>query len=317
MKTDKMRKFLANYTLLFILIVLYAVFSIVMPSTFGSFDNLLVVVTSKVVLLLVALGMLLPMIVGEFDLSAPSILGLSQIIVAGFTIRLGLPFVVAALIALVVSLLIGFINAAIITRFQINSIMTGLGMAAIIYAIVYGYTNGGPIIGDVPTDLVQFARGDFFGIRYAVLYMIALYVLLWYILEHTPAGRYLYAIGGSKDAARLSGINVRRYMTYSFMGSALIAGFGGVILAGQLGVGQPNQGPQLLMPALTGVFLGAAGIKAGIPNVRGLFIAVMLLALGVNGLILAGVPFWVESLYNGLALILGMVLVRWLNREAI
>jgi ribose transport system permease protein len=311
------RRFLTDYALLIILALLWLVFSILMPDKFFSFGNLLVIISAQVVLLILSLAMLLPLILGEFDISAAANLGLAQIIVTGFCSKMGLPTPAAILVALGISSGIGVINGTLVSRVGINSIICTLGMASIISGIVYGYTGGTLIIDNIPRDLVFLGRGELGGVRLPVFYMIAIFIFMWYFLEHTPVGRYLYAVGGAKEAARLAGINVRRITLLAFVISGLLAGFAGIILAGQLGVGSPAQGPSYLFPALTSAFLGAAAIKAGTPNVRGLFVAALTLATGTTGLQLMGVPFWVESLFNGAALILAMSVIRYLRREAI
>lgn len=316
MKINK-RQFFANYTLILVFIVLYIVFSIAIPTKFASVDNFKIIFSSQAVLLMLALAMLIPMIVGEFDLSAAQMLGLSQIIVTGLMSRNGFPVGLAIFCTLAISAVVGAINGLLITKLKINSIIATIGMQTVLYAIVFAYTEGGYISSNIPPEFVIIARGELFGVRYSVFYVIALFILFWYILEMTPLGRKLYAVGGSKEAARLVGINVTRYTIFACITCSVIASFAGIVLGAQLGAGQPTQGPQLLMPALTAVFLGAAAIKAGTPNVLGLVVAILTLATGVTGFQLLGADMWVEYMFYGLALIIGMALVRYLNREAI
>jgi ribose transport system permease protein len=138
--------------------------------------------------------------------------------------------------------------------------------------------------------------------------MIALAIVLWWLLEYTPVGRYLYGIGGNPQAARLAGIRVGRITTGAFLLSGLVAAFAGVVLAAQLGSASPDVGGPYLLPAFSAVFLGATQVFPGRVNVPGTLIAIFLLATGVKGLQLAGAPSYVNDLFNGAALIIAVAL---------
>ena len=152
-------------------------------------------------------------------------------------------------------------------------------------------------------------------------------VVLWFILEHTPVGRYLFAVGGNPDAARLAGLNVERLTYGSLMASATIAGLAGVIFSMKVGHVQLEHGPGLLFPALAAVFFGASQFTRR-PNVWGTLVAYFALAFGVKGLQLAFGPgtFWIQPLFQGAALLIAVALAsrevgetrrsRRLQREA-
>jgi ribose transport system permease protein len=147
--------------------------------------------------------------------------------------------------------------------------------------------------------------------------MIVIAAVGWYVLEHTPYGRYLYAIGGSKEAARLAGVNVRRLTFSCFMVSALLGAIAGLLTASRMGSGDPTTGPSFLLPVLAGALLGAAAYKPGTYNIAGTIIAVFTLAVGVTGLQLLGAPFWIEPVFNGAALIIAVGVTRYLQKEAL
>jgi ribose transport system permease protein len=146
---------------------------------------------------------------------------------------------------------------------------------------------------------------------------VILAIILWWLLEYTPAGRYLYSVGGNPQAARLAGIRVGRITTGAFVICGVVAAFAGVMLAAELGSSSPDVGVPYLLPAFSAVFLGATQILPGRVNVLGTLIAIFLLATGVKGLQLAGAPGYINDLFNGFALIIAVALaVRSTRRRA-
>jgi ribose transport system permease protein len=148
------------------------------------------------------------------------------------------------------------------------------------------------------------------GVALPVYYLLALALAVWYVLEHTPWGRYLYATGGNPEAARLAGVPAARLVWISLLMAAIFAGFAGVLESAQLGAGSPTVGESYLLPAFSGVFLGATQIRRGHFNVWGTILAVYVLAMGVKGLQLAGAPVWLPDMFNGLALIIAVGISR-------
>jgi ribose transport system permease protein len=198
----------------------------------------------------------------------------------------------------------------------VDSFIATLAMSSILAAGAYWVTNGQQIVEGISPTFVEFGTAQWFGIPVPVYYMLVLALALWVFLEFRPGGRYLYAVGGNPQAARLAGVRVDRITFGSLVTSATIAAFAGVVLAAKLGTGNPTSGPAYLLPAFSAVFLGATQIKAGRLNVPGTLVAIYLLATGVKGLQLAGAPVYLNDLFNGLALILAVALAARTHRKA-
>jgi ribose transport system permease protein len=304
----------ARYAMIGLLLVLILAFSLLIPGMFFTFGNMKVLLTTQAVLAVLAIAMVVPLTVGQYDLSVAANMVLCEVMVIGLMVQSNLPTVLAILVVLAMSVGVGLINGLLVARAGINSLISTLGMSTVIIGLTQAYTGGRMINGEI-ASLVMLGRRTFLGLPFPVFYMIGIAIIAWYVLEQTPLGRYLYAIGGSKDAAKLAGINVRRLTLGSFMFSGLLAGIAGVMLAAKLGSGNPSAGSPLLMPALAAAFLGAAAIKVGTFNVAGTVVAVFTLATGVAGLQLMGAAWWIEPIFNGLALILAVGLTRFLRRE--
>src|SRR5690606_32150648 len=130
-------------------------------------------------------------------------------------------------------------------------------------------------------------------------------------MEKTPLGRRMYAAGFNPDGARLSGVKVAKLQIGSLVAGGMVAALAGTLLASRINAGDPTVGPNLLLPALTAVFLGSTQFKGGRFNVWGTVVSVYVLAVGVKGLQLLGATDWVENAFNGLALLGAVALSRW------
>ena len=308
--------FFARIALPLLLVLLIVVFSVAAPDTFATVDNLKTVLNLQAVLTILAIGLLLPLIVGELDLSVAANLGLGLVLVTGLTSQQGIPAVAAMIIAIAACTAVGLINGLLVSKVGINSFIVTIGMSTILTGLIGAYTLGNVFYENIPKELTDLGQGNLLGIPLPVVVAAAIGLIVWYILSQTPAGRFLYAIGGSRDAARLSGIAVPRLTIGAFAGAGALAGIAGVVQAGILGSGSPTVGPPMLLPAYAAVFLGATAFLPGTFNVWGTVVAVITLQVGTTGLALIGAPFWIEPLFTGTALIAAVAATRFLRGEA-
>ncbi len=316
-RVEPLSIFLARIALPVILVILVILFSVLRTETFFNVGNLMTILNLQSVLGILSLGLLLPLIIGEMDLSIAANLGLGLILVTGLTSQQGLGLWPAVLISIAGCTVVGLLNGLMVTRFQINSLISTLGMSVIITGVVSAYTNGGVFYQGIPEGLLGIGQGRLFGIPLPILYTLLIALLVWYVLTHTPLGRFLHAIGGSKEAARLNGVPVRGLTLFAFAGAGMLAGIAGVVQGGILGSGSPTVGPPFLLPVFAAVFLGATAIQPGVFNVWGTIVAVVTLQVGVTGLALLGSPFWIEPIFTGVALILAVTSARLLRGEAL
>lgn len=305
----------ANLSLPMLLLVLVVTFSIAQPNTFATLANAKTILSSNSVTALLALGAMMPLVVGEFDLSVGSNLGLSLIVCTGLLSKSHANLVVAIVVAIGCSTFVGLINGILVSRAGIDAFVTTLGVSTLITGGVNWYSNGNTFSTNIPTALTDIGQNQLWGIPYPVFFLIAAVALIYYAMNATPLGRYLYSIGGSKDASRLSGLNVPRLTTFAFVASGFMAGVAGVLTAGQLGSGNPTVGPSYLLPAFAAVFLGATSFRRGTFNVSGTVVAVFTIAVGVNGLIAVGAPFYIDPIFTGGALLVAALAARALQRK--
>jgi ribose transport system permease protein len=172
--------------------------------------------------------------------------------------------------------------------------------------------SGGQILSTgIPPFITGLARTQILGFGAAAWIVLAIAAIMYVVLTKTPVGRKLYATGGSEQVARMVGIRVRLMKTMVFVIAGLLAALAGVLQLGLSGAANPSFGSNLLLPAFAAVFLGSTTVRPGFFNVWGTMLAIVLLAVGFSGLSLAGAPFWVEPVFDGVALIVGVLLSRW------
>lgn len=306
---------LDRFSGLYVWALLIAVFGLWMPSLFLTADNARIIAGDEAITAILAFGLIVPLAAGVFDLSIAGTMGFSSVVVIWYQSHGHNP-VVGAILAVLVGSLIGAVNGFVVVKLRVDSFIATLGMSSVLAAAAYWATNGQQIVDGISPSFLQLSIAQWFGVPAPVFYMAALGILLWVFLEYRPGGRYLYAVGGNPQAARLAGVRVNRVIAGSLVASATIAGFAGVLLAAKLGTGNATSGPPYLLPAFSAVFLGATQIKRGRVNVLGCLIAIYLLATGVKGLQLAGAPVYLNDLFNGLALILAVALAGRSRREA-
>lgn len=267
----------------------------------------LVLTDRTLVVAILALAFLIPLTAETFDLSIGSVMSLSLVIVSWFAKETGLNQVVAMFVALGACALVGLISGFIVVRLGVNSFIATLGMSQVVSAVILFVSANRQISGVLSDGYRKVGKTDLFGLPLYFYYMLLLATLLWFVLEHTPVGRYLFATGGNREAARLSGVRTDRLTWGSLVASSVIAGFAGIVFSWRTPIFSQTTGPGFLFPAVAAVFFGASQLK-GRPNVWGTLIAVYALAFGVKGLQLyfdAG-TYWIEPMFEGVSLLLAV-----------
>ncbi|KAB2340397.1 ABC transporter permease [Actinomadura rudentiformis] len=283
------------------------IFAVWVPDTFLTTANARVVAGDQAITAMLAIGLVLPLAAGVFDLSCAATMGFSVTVVMWLQVH-GVNALLAALITIAVGAGIGALNGFIVVELRVNSFIGTLGVSSILTGAAYWVTNGQQIVEGVSVNFLDFGGFQWWGLPLPFYLMLVLAAVVYIVIEHTTVGRYLYAVGGNPQAARLAGVRDRRLVFGALLTSATVAAFTGVVLASKLGSASYDVGLTYLLPAFSAVFLGSTQIRAGRVNVLGTLVAIYLLATGVKGLQLAGAPVFVNDLFNGLALVVAVAL---------
>ena len=304
-----------TYGLVILMFGLILLFSLLLPNTFPTALNVRAILSDKAIIALLSLAAMIPMVAGRIDLTVGYGIVLWHILAISLQTMFGLPWPVAVGIVLVLGVVTGFLNGLLVEVARIDSFIATLGTGTILYSLALWHTGGRQMVGALP-DAFYAINGTFvFGLPITAYYVLAITVGLWVILEYTPIGRYLYAIGANQRAAELNGIPTRKFVIGAFVTSGLMTALAGVLLASKLRIGQASVGLEFLLPALVGAFLGSTTIKPGRVNVWGTIVGVMILAVGISGIQQFGGSFWVEPLFNGTTLLIAIGIAGYAQRK--
>ncbi len=304
---------LGRYGLPLALFLVLVLFSVWKPSVFFTWANFKATFSNQAVILMVALGAMVPLIVGEFDLSVGANAGLAALFAVGFSSMQHISPWVSILLAVLISSAVGLINGLIVTRLRVNSFVATLGVATAIGGFGELYTHELDLQG-APAGLESIGRTTVASLPMTVIVAVVVALALLIVLQYLPSGRQLLAVGSNRRAAELTGIRPDLQVIVAFVAAGVIVGIGGALYGANLGAASNATGPTLLLPAFAGAFLGSTTIQPGRFNVLGTIVGVLLLAFLVTGLEQVGVAPWVQPVVQGCALILAVALSSWAVR---
>lgn len=308
-------KDLASRTsLLWIWALIALVFIVIEPGAFLQSGTFKTIFGSQFELVFLAVAVICTFVVGEFDLSVASILGLGGTLVPLLSVQEGWPVWLATIAAILACGMVGVVNGFLVVTIGVDAIVATLGMATFVLGVTLWATNLNAQSG-LTASYSQLAIRDILGLPIAFWYGLLACLILTYVLTMTPLGRRMAFVGSSREVARLAGINVNRLRFGAYVAGGLICGVGGVLLSASLGGFDPNTSANYLLPAFAAVFLGTAVISPGKFNAMGAWIAVYFLQTGIVGLQLEGLSGWIEDVFYGGALVVAVAATTLIRRR--
>lgn len=314
MDKKTIQRMFSNYGILMVLIVLFVFFSITSPNFLRPM-NLFNILRQVSIVGISAVGMTMVLLTGGIDLSVGSIIGVAGVGTAELML-MGVNPVLACVIMLIVSGLIGVLNGFFINRMDVPPLITTLGMMTSLRGLAYIITGGLPVFGFVAT-FAKLGQGYVWIIPIPVIVMIVIFALGILLLVKTRFGRYIYGVGGNEEATRLSGVNIKRvkYLVYGMSG--FLSGLAGIILLSRINSGQPKAGQGYEMDIITAVVLGGVSISGGEGRLSMVIIGVLIMGVLTNGMIMMNVNDYVQQLVKGLVLIAAVSFDRYQARKSI
>jgi ribose transport system permease protein len=301
-RNDRILDVLGRFGVPLFLLLMIVVFTVWQPTRFATWSNATNILSDQAIPGILAIAVLLPLIVGDFDLSVGANLGFVSIF-AAWGVSTGMPVVLVVVLAIVLGLAIGALNAIFVVGIGINAFVATLAMGTILAGGNLLITGGSVFYQGIPPEFTAIAQTRWLGLQATFFYFVIIAVVMWFVLERTPFGRRIRATGINRNAARLSGIKTRQMVVVALLVAAGLAAIAGVLQSARVGAANPSTGPEFLLPAYAAAFLGAAAFHRGFFNVWGTVVGVFVLAVGISGLNLAGAPFWLPDVFNGLALV--------------
>ncbi|UOQ86997.1 ABC transporter permease [Gracilibacillus salinarum] len=297
--------------ILFTIIVAF-VFSMLSP-LFLQASNIETILLQITITGIVAIGMTMVILLGGMDLSVGAVLALVSTIV-GLLVNAGFNVWIAALIGILAGILCGVINGLIITLLNIPDIITTLATMYIFRGIAV-YLSGGVWITNFPVAFSFFGQGTLLGLPFPVIVLVVLAITFGFVLKFTRFGRRIYAIGGNKHAAKLSGMAMKRAKLYVYLYSGMLSGFAAIIYASNVGSIQASTAAlNISFDVIAAALIGGASIFGGVGTILGSMFGVLLLGIIQNGVIVSQFsPYWVDAI-TGLLIVVAIIInsvKRW------
>ncbi|NNE92776.1 MAG: ABC transporter permease [Verrucomicrobiales bacterium] len=293
-------------------------------SKFLGRDNLLNVGSQISKIAIIAIGMTMVIITAGIDLSVGSLVALTAVATAWLIERFGgdqssvLMLFVASFGGIMIGGLVGLFSGGMVTAFRMPPFIVTLAVMFMASGFAFVWSDG-ESIHDVPTSYTWLGRGFTFGIPNSVILMLVLYLIAHLVMSRTALGRYIYAVGGNPEAARLSGVPVKRVLLIVYTLSGLLAGVAGVIATSELEAGSATYGDQMELMVIAAVVVGGTSIMGGEGRIFGTLIGALMISVIAVGMNMMGIKsFWQKIVFGGLillAVLLNQVKHDWLNRN--
>jgi ribose transport system permease protein len=285
--------------------------------------NILNVLRNFSFLSIIALGQMLVMIVGGFDLSVGAIAALASIVTAICmgAVAAAMPDAIVLICvlgvgaALLAGTAVGLVNGLIVGRLGVAPFMATLGMTSVVLGIAFYMTKGVPIYGmpEAFTDII--GREKFLELAYPVWIALGIILLLVFVLDRTKLGRHIYAVGGNLRAARASGIRVLPMLLVAYGAAGFLAALVGVLMTARIGSGQSTLGGTLAIESIAAAVVGGVSLRGGVGRVHRVVMAALFLSVLSNVLNLAKVDSKFQTMALGLAVLIAALAEARLRKE--
>lgn len=321
-KSTAIIDFLSKWGTVLTILFLIVLFGILMPETFLTTSNMVTILRSISIVTVIAIGVTISLTVNGFDLSVGSTATFSTALVMTMFVWYGKTTFVSIGVALLVALLVALINSFLIVKLKVPDMLATLASMFIFQGVAMTYSGGGSVSenmarldGTITTGKVPELFSKIGQAPWIIIIMLVIVVLVHIFLTYTKHGRYMYAVGGNQEAARLSGIPVDRYRTLAYFLSTLFASIGGILIAARVGSAQINAGAGYLMPAVAAAYIGFSFAGAGKANAIGTLAGALLVGILENGLVMLSVPYYSLDIVKGLVLAIALASTYFKNKN--
>ena len=305
--------FIEKWASLLALVAVFAFFALRMPKLFLTSSNIVTILRAISITTIIGIGLTITLAVGGFDLSSGSMATMSGAMIISFFVWYKMSLWLAIPLALTLTMALMMITMLLIVKFKIPDLLATLAMMFTLDGVSLTYSGGGaisegmprfngdPTFGKIPQLFKNMGQAPTI-----IIIMIVIVVIVHIFLTYTKYGRYIYAVGGNKEAARLSGIPIYRYRVYAGLLAAVFIGLGGILVASRNMSAQIQGAAGYAMPAISAVFIGRSVAGAGKPNAFGTFVGASLVGILENGLIMMSVPYYSLNAVKGVVLALAL-----------
>jgi ribose transport system permease protein len=305
--------FIGMGVLPFLILIATVIFTM-LSDNYLSVRNLVNVARQSTYLIIVSMGQMLALLTGGFDLSVGTILALSSVVgaIAMAAMNAAFPGSVALVIlaglaaGLFAGMAVGVVNGIGVSLFKVNPFMMTLGMASVGFGIALYLTGGVPVYGLPESFSNIFGFGSFVGIPTPVLVTAGLVAVVYFLLNWTKTGRYLFAVGGNLKASALSGINTRWILFLAYLFCSVLVTVSGLLLTARLETGEANIGVSMPLESIAACVIGGVSLKGGVGRVENVVLGALFIGLIQNGMNLARIESYLQTVVIGILLIVAV-----------
>lgn len=300
-----MKKIYVKYGIWMILIGMMILMTC-LSENFLSTKNILNLVRQVSFISIIGFGSAFILICGGLDLSPGAVVAVTSVVSASFG-RGEHPTVLAILIGLCVGLAAGTINGIFVTKLKVPPFIATLGMMTSAKGIAMLYTDGNSVNGLTDSYRI-WGAGKLLGIPIPIIIMLVLAVIMYILLEHTPYGRHVVAVGDNEQAAKISGIKTERIMLSVYIIGGVLASVASILMSGRIASGQPLLGEGYEMDAISAAVVGGVSLKGGVGSIWGVVCGALIIGIINNGMNLLGVSSYWQQVVKGIIIVLAIVL---------
>lgn len=301
MKTKQIKKMLRDNMTWVLLVVIAVIFSFLSPSFF-SFRNIINILNQNAYIIISALGIAFIMMAGEIDIAVGYLISLISVLCAMMGVKMHLPAAAILIAGVVIGIALECVTMLIAHYFKLQLMMVTIGTMTIFQGIAFVITQS-KTISNLPEDYKVIGQGYVGSIPIPVIVMFILFLVTSFLLNKTYMGRYVFAIGGNTEAARLAGISVfKMKMMIAGIAGGMV-GLAATFMCSRLGAIQANTGAGLEFTIITAVLLGGVSVRGGEGRMSGVVAGVLILAILSNGMQLAGLNVYYQFIAKGVIML--------------
>jgi len=293
--------------ILFLLVDIFKINNYSGEFLFLSPGNILNVMNQAALYAIIGFGMTWVIIIAGIDLSVGSLIALSGVLLSMFLVNWGLPIWLSIIMVLSLGLLIGGLHGYLIERFAIPAFVVTLGGMIFYRGLALLIVDGEPIFND-KTAFLFIGNGYLLGVPFPIFILLLTFVLFHYVLRYTRFGRFIYAVGGNEEAARLSGINIYKVKVIIHGMCSMAAMISGIILASRLGSGQPLAGNTWELYVITSVIIGGTSLSGGIGTIPWTLAGALIFGLINNGMNLLNIVPYYQWVIRGVVILVAVAI---------
>jgi ribose transport system permease protein len=290
------------------ILVLVSAFSVLYPNSFATMGTLMNMSRVLGILLVVSIGQSIALIVGGFDISVGATIGLVSIVASLWMVNGG-SVASAVFLAVIVGTSVGVVNGLVIAALGVTPFIATLGMLTALHGLADQLANGGTIAG-LPPIFAMYGRSNWGPIPSAICIAAAALTIAWAVLQRSRIGLYIFAIGGSRETARVSGIPVVRYETLAYTFCSFFAAVGGVMLTARVSVGQGSLGQGYELLSIATAVIGGVALGGGVGRLFGVILGVTFITVLTTGLDIAGFNTFMQEMVTGVVLVVAVLVAK-------